>query len=193
MWENITIFKKSEKEKDQSILVGATVIAAMAYQAAISPPGSVAAQDSEVNLAPTQQDANNYMLQPGSSLLAYFYSDLSNVFWIFNTISLMAALSVIFLYVSGFSLKRRIEIWLIRVAMWVTLSSMTVAYVCAVIATTPTVEFKKISDTFTALIIGVVAWVGLLCLSFLVLLFRFVRYLMKKKKTAGPDAENMVR
>lgn len=181
------IFQKKEEKKDKDLLIAASVIAAMAYQAAISPPGGIASVDAAEAPVPP---ASSYELKPSDSLLASFYPDLSDIFWIFNTISLMAALSVIFLYVSGFSLKRHIQIWIIRVAMWITLSSMTVAYVCAVIATTPTTDFGKVSNTFTALIFAMVAWVGLLAFSLLVLGVQFIRYIFRNKnKSQVPSKE----
>lgn len=174
----LSIFKKQDKEKDLNLLVAATVIAAMAYQAALSPPGGVASVDATAAPVPSPDGLND--LGPGDSLLAYFYADLSNVFWIANTISLMASLSVIFLYVSGLSLKRKFQIWIIRVAMWITLSSMTVAYVCAVIATSPITDLTKASNTVKALVCAVLAWVLLLALSFFVLVIRLFLYIVRK-------------
>lgn len=163
---------------DKNLLIAATVIATIAYQAAISPPGGVAAVDAAQGPV---SPAESYTLKPSNSLLAYFYTDLSNAFWISNTISFMAASSVIFLHVSGTSLKRVIIIWVLRFAMWVTLSSMIVAYVCAVIATAPSnTRFRDIDQTLGALIMGVIAWVGLLSLSFFVLVFHLVRYMVSK-------------
>ncbi|KAL8105296.1 hypothetical protein AgCh_029187 [Apium graveolens] len=173
-----SILEKKEEKKDKDLLVAASVIAAMAYQAAISPPGGVASVDASLDAVPP---ASSYQLRPSDSLLASFYSKLSDIFWIFNTISLMASLSVIFLYVSGFSLKRHIQIWVIRIAMWITLSSMTVAYVCAVIATTPTTDLDKVTNTLTALIIAMIAWAGLLIFSLVILGVRFFCYLFTDK------------
>lgn len=184
IFKKFTIFQKREEKKDKDLLVAAAVIAAMAYQAAISPPGGVANVDAEMTLAAQAQKVTSYDLEPSSSLMAYFYTQLSNTFWIANTISLMAALSVIFLYVSGFSLKRNIQIWFLRVAMWITLTSMTVAYVCAVIATTPRTTTNKTKKTTRALVIGMIAWVGLLTLSLIFLCFRFFRYIFTNNKNS---------
>ncbi|KAL8155042.1 hypothetical protein AgCh_000430 [Apium graveolens] len=112
----LSIFKKQDKKKDKNLLVAATVIAAMAYQAALSPPGGVASVD--------------------ATQLQFL---------------LLMVLMTLDLEIRGFSLKRKFQIWIIRVAMWITLSSMTVAYVCAVIATSPTHDLTQLSNTVKAL------------------------------------------
>ncbi|XP_074351943.1 uncharacterized protein LOC141691099 [Apium graveolens] len=83
MWKkvkNFTIFQEKMEKRDETLLVAASEKAAMAYQAAISPPGGVAGMD-----APEYQKdyANSpyfktYDLEPASSLLSYFYEGLNN-------------------------------------------------------------------------------------------------------------------
>ncbi|WOG94953.1 hypothetical protein DCAR_0314250 [Daucus carota subsp. sativus] len=141
-------FHEKVKEKDDSLLVGASVIAAMAYAAALSPPGGVAAIDA----APLSDGTDDpwsvfYYLPPGGSVLAYFWPGLSNVFWIANTLSFISALTVIFLYVNG-SMRRKIVVFATRMAMWITLTTMTTAYVCALVATSPAYNSKNISKSY---------------------------------------------
>ncbi|WOG94942.1 hypothetical protein DCAR_0314239 [Daucus carota subsp. sativus] len=182
--KRFTIFQDKREKRDKTMLIVASVIAAMAYQAAISPPGGVAGMDASVYSDPSPSNGI-YDLGPANSLLAYFYPDLSNAFWICNTISFMASLSVIFLYVSGATLKQKFFIWLIRAAMWITLSSMTMAYSCAVAATTP--EYEN-NSTLVALVSGLATWLGLIGLAIVVLIYRSVRYIVrtnKRERTAG--------
>ncbi|KAK1355859.1 PGG domain-containing protein [Heracleum sosnowskyi] len=181
-WEKVkrfTIFQEKREKSDKTLLVAASVIAAMAYQAAISPPGGVAEVDATEILAPSPLD-KIYELGPAFSLLAYFYPGLSNEFWICNTISFMASLSVIFLYVSGATLKRRLFIWLIRAAMWITLTSMIGAYSCAVAAT----NASDYTNNTTALVVtsGLAIWLGLMILSIVILIYRFICYLVRTNK-----------
>ena len=168
--------EKSAK-RDEYVLLAATVIAAMAYQAAISPPAGVAALDASPASAPDPYFQEFY-LQPGNSLLGYFYPSLSNLFWTSNTISFMAALSVIFLHVTGATLKQKLFIWLIRGAMWITLTAMSVAYVCAVWATTP--EYRTNEKTFYALFYGLCIWIGLIFLSIVFVTYRVIRYVVRR-------------
>lgn len=117
MWNKIksfTIFQEKMEKRDESLLVAASVITAMAYTSAISPPGGVSGIDATNHSAEAGDPYyENYFLAPASSLLAYFYASLSNMFWRANTISFMATLSVIFLYVTGASLKQKLFVWLI--------------------------------------------------------------------------------
>lgn len=159
--EQYSFFQKVKKEKDESLLVAASVIAAMAYTAAISPPGGIAGMDAANAPVPS---ANSYELEPSRSLLAFFDSDASDRFWIFNTISLLSSLSVIFLYVSGFSLKRKFQIWLIRVIMWITITSMAVAYIFAVRATIPDTQ-NRARKTLN---IGIIAWGIMLFVTYMI-------------------------
>ncbi|KAK1351899.1 PGG domain-containing protein [Heracleum sosnowskyi] len=194
------IFRKTLEKSDKSLLVAASVIAAMAYQAAISPPGGVAGMDATQTPVPSVDLEPPYVLEPSSSLLAYFYPELSDGFWIFNTISFIAALSVIFVYVSGASPKSRFFLWLIRLGMSISLTSMTLAYVRAVEAITPSDSFAKElkSPTIAALTLGLLAWVALLCLAILVIVYRFLSYIVRtvfntikrafRKKNTSQDA-----
>ncbi|WOG94958.1 hypothetical protein DCAR_0314255 [Daucus carota subsp. sativus] len=177
--KNSAIFHEEVERRDDTLLVGASVIAAMAFAAAISPPGGVTGFDADAfinSLDSNSTDSNstqsvNMFPPPGGSLLAYFWPGLSDAFWISNTISFMASLSVIFLYVSGYALKKKIFVRFIRGAMWLTLTSMTTAYVCAVEATSAGYEAKK----NLALVMGFLAWMGMIVVALLVAAYPSVR------------------
>ncbi|KAL8092950.1 hypothetical protein AgCh_034997 [Apium graveolens] len=136
MWKKVkrfTFFQEKREKRDKILLVAASVIAAMAYQATISPPGGVAGTDATKDI---------YGPAPANSLLAYYYPDLSD---------------------SGATLKQRFFVWLIRAAMWITLTSMIMAYSCAVAATTQE-EFAT-NSTAAAVTLGLLTWLGLIILS----------------------------
>ncbi|WOG94948.1 hypothetical protein DCAR_0314245 [Daucus carota subsp. sativus] len=175
-----TIFQDKMETRDETLLVAASVIAAMAYTSAISPPGGVASMDA-ASYSVSDPWYFSYFLAPGSSLLAYFYASVSNTFWVFNTISFIAALSVIFLYVSGASLKQRIFVWSIRGSMWITLSAMIFAYEAAVRATTP--KYNQNHRTLTTVRIGLYSWLALMVIAVLVVVFRVCRYTVRTIKT----------
>lgn len=193
MWKqvkNSSLFHEQVEKEDKNLLVGASVIAAMAYAAAISPPGGVTAFDADDYSNPDTDIS--FLLAPASSLLAYFWPGLSNLFWISNTISFMAALSVIFMYVSGASLKKKILVRLIRGAMWITLTSMTTAYVSAVVATSPDYgkdpkKSYKHNKTILALAIGLFAWIAMIIAAVSIAAYPWVRSvvtkIMKRKTT----------
>ncbi|XP_017240130.1 ankyrin repeat-containing protein NPR4-like [Daucus carota subsp. sativus] len=195
MVKKFTIFQEKKEKRDEPLLVAASVMAAMAYQAAINPPGGVAAMDAaEISDPSSTLSKKIYDLKPGHSLLAYFEPGRSDGFWVYNTISFVAALSVIFLFVSGANLKRKLYVWLIRAAVWLTLSSMTFAYVIAVQATSVEAD----SPTIIALIMGLYIWIGMIAVSFLVVLYRSASYMVRKiyknisklKKITAEDTAN---
>nr|XP_017240140.1 PREDICTED: ankyrin repeat-containing protein At3g12360-like [Daucus carota subsp. sativus] len=189
--KNSAIFHEEVERRDDTLLVGASVIAAMAYTAAISPPGGVTGFDADafsdafINSLDSNSTESVLFLPPGGSLLAYFWPGLSDAFWISNTISFMAALSVIFLYVSGYALKKKIFVLFIRGAMWLTLTSMTTAYVCAVVATSPGYSkgleaSYKYNKTDLVLVIGFLAWIGMIVVALLVAAYPYVRSIVMK-------------
>ncbi|WOG97837.1 hypothetical protein DCAR_0417178 [Daucus carota subsp. sativus] len=178
--KKMTLSQDRMETKDETLLVAASVIAAMAYTSAISPPGGVASMDA-ASYSVSDPWYFSYFLAPGSSLLAYFSASVSNAFWVFNTISFIAALSVIFLYVSGASLKQKLFIWSIRGSMWITLSAMIFAYEAAVRATTP--KYNQNNRTLKTVRIGLYSWLFLMVIAVLVVLFRLCRFTVRRFKT----------
>ncbi|KAK1404112.1 PGG domain-containing protein [Heracleum sosnowskyi] len=87
-----SIFKKKGENKGNLLLVAVTIIAAMAYQAAISPPGGVIGIDAK--------ESNGPIIKPGTSILAHYHPDENRLFWRFNTVTFIASLSIVFFFVS---------------------------------------------------------------------------------------------
>ena len=87
------------ERKADALLVAASVIAAMNYQAGISPPGG-AYQDTRVVNSTIEYQA-------GQSIAAYVSPYEYKRFSIANTISFSLSMTTMFLFLSGLSLKRR--------------------------------------------------------------------------------------
>ncbi|KAK6248750.1 hypothetical protein QUC31_020315 [Theobroma cacao] len=102
-------------KKYDTLMVAASVVAAMAYQEGFSPPGGVWDHDSDY-------------FHTGQSVLATYDSKLYSIFWIFNTVSFISSISTLFLLVSGLPLKQRIYVWILTATMCVTLTSMVVTH-----------------------------------------------------------------
>ena len=74
--------------------------------------------------------------------------------------------------------------------MRIILSSMTLAY--AIATSLMKTSFDQISNALRAFIIGVIAWMRLIFLSLFVLVFRFIRYLVRmitKKSTSEGEVK----
>lgn len=177
-------FKKKGENKGDLLLVAATVIAAMAYQAAISPPGGVIGMDSNETKTSTGHD-----IEPGTSILAHYDPQNSKLFWIFNTISFIASLSIIFLLVTGLSAKRKLFIWVLRAAMWITVTSMAVAYLVAVKSFIPG-PHRNHNSTFVTILIAAITWDGLIFVSLLFLTYYIVDAALRKFKNTERISRN---
>ncbi|KAK3040402.1 hypothetical protein RJ639_026807 [Escallonia herrerae] len=190
------------EKKYEALLVAATVIAAMAYQAVLSPPGGLWQDDETVDLGNNQ----NITFYAGTSLMAAHFPWIYVIFCFFNTSSFVAALSVVFLLVSGIPLKRRIFAWVLMGIMWVAITFMAVAYVVSMIVLTPwkfgsIVKNWKNDDDFVSkwypLIYGaamiVVAWLTLFGIILVVHICRFLMWITRmlckcyrKKRLSSP-------
>lgn len=158
-----SIFKKKGENKGNLLLVAATIIAAMAYQAAISPPGGVIGIDAK--------ESTGQNIKPGTSILAHYYPDEKRLFWRFNTITFIASLSIVFIFVSGVPQKRKFFIWLLHAAVWITIMSMTQAYLLAVSTFSPA-GTNEYYGTVVAILIAAVTWGGMILVSVLLITYR---------------------
>ncbi|XP_057512797.1 ankyrin repeat-containing protein BDA1-like [Actinidia eriantha] len=164
--------------KHDSLMVVATLIAAMAFQAGLSPPGGVW-QDDKVNTA-----IQRGVQQAGQSIVADKWPHLYIRFWISNTVSFIASLIIIFLLVSGLPMKKRVFLWILTAAMLVTITSTTLTYgfSMAIIS-----QVEK--DMATILVSSVFAWMCVLGIVFLgytcgfvIWIIRMVRKCIKKAR-----------
>ncbi|KAK3040411.1 hypothetical protein RJ639_026816 [Escallonia herrerae] len=190
-----------EKTYD-ALLIAATLIASMAYQATLNPPGGLWQAEK-----PEDRGGNKTIpFYAGTSLMAAHFPDAYRLFLIYNTTSFLAALSVVFLLVSGIPLKRRIFAWLLMVIMWVAITFTALVYLQSMIVLTPG-SFESTdkiwTDTeFTFILmkpivytvgISVLAWVSLVGVVLLVHICRFLKWITKilckccrKNRVASP-------
>ncbi|CAL5340594.1 unnamed protein product [Camellia sinensis] len=94
--------------KRDGLLISATVIAGMTFQSGLSPPDGLKSN--------------------GKSNMATTIPRDFQVFWVANTISFVASLTIMLLLVSGLPLKNRIVRWMLVVAMWVTITTLVISY-----------------------------------------------------------------
>ncbi|XP_030465129.2 ankyrin repeat-containing protein ITN1-like [Syzygium oleosum] len=107
------------KKKRDSLMIAATVIAAMAYQAGLSPPGGVWDEDKNIG---------GVTYWAGTSIMAANNPYGYQKFWTYNTVSLVASLSTVFLLVSGLPLKKKILVWILMATSWATITFMALTY-----------------------------------------------------------------
>ncbi|XP_050116749.1 ankyrin repeat-containing protein BDA1-like isoform X4 [Malus sylvestris] len=120
------------------LMVVATMISTMTFQAVVNPPGGV--WDHNDTNTTIYYSGTNYtrticsetrVCRAGTAVLSYGNDDDFADFLTSNTISFLASLSVTLLLVSGFPLHNRFCTWLLSMSMCVTLTFLAFTYLVA--------------------------------------------------------------
>ncbi|WCJ39466.1 Ankyrin repeat family protein [Euphorbia peplus] len=121
------------KDTPGSLMMVATLIATITFQASITPPGGVWSQDDK-----TSAHCNSTEIcLAGTAILGYALPDHHTLFMTYNSISFIASLVVIFLIISGFPLGNKFVTWFLTVAMSTTLIFMALTYLVSLDMVTP--------------------------------------------------------
>ncbi|KAG6598604.1 Ankyrin repeat-containing protein ITN1, partial [Cucurbita argyrosperma subsp. argyrosperma] len=111
--------QKSEwLRKQDSLMVVASLIATMAFQAGVNPPGGIW-QDDKASGNPNQP--------AGTSIFAGKHIQTYNKFLVFNTMGFMTSLIAILMIITGLP-EKRIFMRVLIVTMWIAVSSMAYTY-----------------------------------------------------------------
>ncbi|GKV01353.1 hypothetical protein SLEP1_g13909 [Rubroshorea leprosula] len=168
------------ERKKNSLMVVASLIATMAFQACLTPPGSF------------WQDSSNGH-EAGYSVLADQKPEKYSYFLSYNTTGLVASLSIILLLMSGLPLRHRVFMWFLMVIMWIAITAMAMTYLVAITAYTPERESVALLRVIE---ISLLIWVGLMVILLLGhtirLIIRLIRYICKKLRGRRPSSTQMV-
>jgi hypothetical protein len=147
-------WKQTENWKEETrgtLMVVATMIATMAFQAGISPPGGVWQQ----NISNSTEGSNckqDNIYEAGRAISSYSYPNDYLWFMYFNTTSFLASLCVILLVIIGFPLRNKLFIWLLMSAMNISVASMILTYAKAVALVTPVHILEKVNGSWNIIV-----------------------------------------
>ncbi|CAK7352854.1 unnamed protein product [Dovyalis caffra] len=155
-------------EKRNALMIVASLIATMAFQAGISPPGGIWQDDLQQPIAH----------EAGRSIMADKFPDAYRWFVTHNTTAFVASLGVILLLISGLPFKWRFSMWILMVIMWVAITESTFTYLISIYCLSSRPQRK--TYIVTVVVLSVVIY-GLLSI---LLLGHFVRLIPKIVKFA---------
>ncbi|KAM7497907.1 hypothetical protein LguiA_022321 [Lonicera macranthoides] len=172
-------FLKSEpgwfEDKRGNLMVAATVIASMAFQAAINPPGGVwqdSAKDDPATISIDESHTAGYSI--AATDLPFNY----NRFLIFNTTSFVASLSTVLLIIGGFPLKHKVTTWILMMTICVAIAFTLLSYLQSINLITAENETLDATTKVTNTVLTVT--VGLIILVLFLHVMRFLVWIGKK-------------
>ncbi|KAK9683790.1 hypothetical protein RND81_10G164600 [Saponaria officinalis] len=148
-----------------TLMVVASLIATMAFQVGINPPGGAWQDNMDGHIA-------------GTSIMADVAKDQYDRLLIYNTIGLISSLSVILLLISGLPCKR-LFVGILMIALWIAVSATTTSYMVSVNYLTGNKELlvsssKNHHSVLLALAVYYSFWQVLMLILLLANAFRFV-------------------
>ncbi|PON95968.1 Transmembrane protein [Trema orientale] len=171
--------------KREALMVVASLIATMAFQAVTTPPGglwqddsSPAGSGSASQGAPASDTAVDSH-KAGESIMAYHHHGPSwyHYYLYCNTVGFISSLSIILLLITGLPFCRKFFMWVLTVIMWVTITAMALTYIISIYVFTPQKDEDVVIHVILYLVLG---WIGVMTLILLLHTIRLLVKLLKK-------------
>lgn len=159
--------------KRESLMVVASLIATMAFQAGTNPPGGLWQDD--LSTGSSSSSASQH--EAGESIMAYKHEDDYTLYLYYNTVGFVASLSIILLLVTGLPFKRRFFMWVLTVIMWVAITAMALTYRTSIYVFTPSKQAEVARKVISYLVL---VWSGVMALVLLLHSIRLMSNLLFK-------------
>ncbi|KAL4297037.1 hypothetical protein GQ457_12G023970 [Hibiscus cannabinus] len=166
------------ERKRNILMLVASLLAAMAFQAGVNPPSGVWQDNGPSGFSSTESNGKNHTA--GFSVLADNYPRGYTKFLIWNTTAFLASLSIILLLISGLPLRRRFFMWVLMVIMWLAVTAMASSYLACIVALTPDHSYSSVINILGT---GILVWIGLMLILLLGhtirIIIRLIKYIRK--------------
>ncbi|KAK4372980.1 hypothetical protein RND71_008364 [Anisodus tanguticus] len=162
-------------KKRDAIMVVASLIATMAFQAGMNPPGGFWQGNEEGNSLRMPHKA-------GEAVMAYSHPKSYRYFIRVNTTAFVASLSTILLLISGLPFRRKLFMWALMVIMWLTVTSVALTYGISIYIVTPKKDREQLGQVIE---VAVTVWCSVMALLLLGNTIRLAYKWMIKKKQSG--------
>lgn len=165
------------KRRD-ALMVVASLIATMAFQSGLNPPGGL-----------WQDDSPDQRHQAGQAIMASKYPTDYSYYLSYNTTGFIASLSIILLLITGLPFKRRLFMWLLTAIMGVAITSMALTYSKSIFIFTPKDQESTVKKVIKY---GIIAWSVVMSLLMLLQTFRLIEILFHKFDNLMPKRKQYV-
>ncbi|XP_022856226.1 uncharacterized protein LOC111377383, partial [Olea europaea var. sylvestris] len=140
-------------KKRDAIMVVVILIATMAFQAGVTPPGGV-----------WQDNATDNSHKAGEAVMAHIHPKVYTSFVGANTIAFVSSLSTILLLLSGSPFRSRLFMWNLVVIMWLMVTSTAITYAISIVVVTTQKDKKPLIYIIG---IGLIVWCSVMGVWFL--------------------------
>ncbi|KAH6826290.1 hypothetical protein C2S53_012251 [Perilla frutescens var. hirtella] len=156
------------EQTKNTLMIVAILFATMAFQIGVSPPRGVWQDD---NLTGSDPHEAGYSILADKNPIGF------GRFYIVNTISFVASLSIILLLISGLPLRRRFFMWILMVITWIAITAIALCYLLTIVHLTP--DFK---DQTILVVTGMtmIVWIILMAVLLIAHTIRMIVKLVKK-------------
>ncbi|KAF7119660.1 hypothetical protein RHSIM_Rhsim13G0216300 [Rhododendron simsii] len=163
-------------KKRTALIIVAVLLATMAFQAGVTPPGGI------------WPDNNGH--RGGQAVMAYNYPHLYKYFLRSNTVGFVASLSTILLLISELPFNKRRYVWALVAIMCLAITSMALTYSFSITVVTPKWERTALSRTIE---VAVVVWCSVTAIVLLVHAIRTIASIVGKKKSRDKAVRRLKR